>query len=86
MILGGTGLFIAGHAAFKAILWQRVSWPRITALLVLGCLGALAPHVSVLVLSTCAAAVVVAVAVADFVGGRAPEDDPDPVEAGSAAG
>jgi low temperature requirement protein LtrA len=29
MILGGTGLFIAGHAAFKAILWRQASWPRI---------------------------------------------------------
>jgi hypothetical protein len=39
LILGGTGLFIAGHAAFKAILWHRVPRERITALAVLGCSG-----------------------------------------------
>jgi low temperature requirement protein LtrA len=28
MILGGTGLYIAGHAAFKAVVWRLISWPR----------------------------------------------------------
>jgi low temperature requirement protein LtrA len=66
LILGGTGLFIAGHAAFKAAVWRRISWPRMAALAMLGLLGLLAPHVSVLILAGCAAVVVVAVAVADY--------------------
>jgi low temperature requirement protein LtrA len=66
MILGGVGLFLAGHAAFKAVVWRRASWPRIVAVAVLALLGLAAPHLSALALSACAAAVVVAVAVTDF--------------------
>jgi low temperature requirement protein LtrA len=65
MILGGTALFIAGHAAFKAVIWGRISWPRVAAIVVLGLLGLLAPHVSALIIDGCAAAVVVAVAAVD---------------------
>jgi low temperature requirement protein LtrA len=65
MVLGGTALFIAGHAAFKAALWRRVSWPRVAAVVLLGLLGLLAPHVSALAIGACAAAVVLAVATAD---------------------
>jgi low temperature requirement protein LtrA len=65
MVLGGTALFIAGHAAFKAVLWRRLSWPRVAAVVLLGLLSLLTPQVSALVLGGCAAAVVVAVAVAD---------------------
>ena len=72
MILGGAGLFIAGHAAFKAIIWRHLSWPRITALPVLALFGLLAPHVSALVLAVCSAAVVVALVLADFAGLGAP--------------
>ncbi len=71
MILGGIALFIAGHVAFKATIWRRVSWPRIGALAVLGLLGLLAPHVSALALSASSAAVVVAVAVLDARSARA---------------
>jgi len=67
LILGGTALYIAGHAAFKAVVWRRISWPRIAAVVLLALLGLVAPHVSVLVLAGCAAVVVVAVAVADHV-------------------
>jgi low temperature requirement protein LtrA len=74
LILGGTGLFIAGHAAFKAVIWRYVSWPRIAALAVIALLGLLAPHVSALVLSICTAAVIVALALADFAGLGAPAD------------
>ncbi len=73
MILGGTALFIAGHAAFKAIIWRHLSWPRMAALPVLALLGLLAPHVSALVLAVCGAAVVVALVLADFAGPGAPE-------------
>jgi low temperature requirement protein LtrA len=62
---GGTALFIAGHAAFKAALWRRVSWPRVAAVVLLGLLGLLAPHVSALALNACATVVVLAVAAAD---------------------
>ena len=58
LLLGGTGLYIAGHAAFKAVVWRTASWPRIAAL---------APHVSALVLALCTGAVVVGVCLADYV-------------------
>jgi low temperature requirement protein LtrA len=65
MILGGAALFLAGHAAFKWIIWHRISWPRIGAVAVLALLGLLVPHVSALALSAASAAVVAAVAVTD---------------------
>jgi low temperature requirement protein LtrA len=67
MILGGTGLFLAGHAAFKAVVWRTWSWPRIGAVAALALLGLAAPHISALALGVCAAAVVIAVAVIDYV-------------------
>jgi low temperature requirement protein LtrA len=75
LVLGGPALYVAGHLLFKLDVWRRVSWPRVAALAVLALLGLLAPHVSALALSACAAATVVAVAAADFAGGpsgRAP--------------
>ena len=58
LILGGTALFIAGHLIFKLAVWRRLNWPRTAALGVLALLGLLAPHVSRLILGSCAAAVV----------------------------
>ena len=72
LILGGTGLYIAGHAAFKAAVWRRASWPRIGALAVLALLGLVAPHVPALILGGCAAAVVVTVAAVDYASRPAP--------------
>ncbi len=66
MILGGTALFIAGHAAFKISVWRVVPWSRIAAVAILGLLGLAAPHVSALGLGACATAVVIAVAVLDY--------------------
>jgi low temperature requirement protein LtrA len=66
MILGGTGLFLAGHAAFKAVIWRRVPWSRIVALAVLGLLGLAAPHISALALGACSVAVIVAAAAVDY--------------------
>ncbi len=77
LILGGTGLYLAGHLAFKHAVWRRVSVTRVAALVVLGLLGFLAPHGSALVLSACAAATVVAVAVADYLTGRRHTDGAD---------
>jgi low temperature requirement protein LtrA len=73
LILGGTALFIAGHLVFKLAVWRRLNWPRTAALGVLGLLALVAPHVSGLVLSCCAAAVVVGVAAADHAGWGAGE-------------
>jgi low temperature requirement protein LtrA len=74
LILGGTGLFLAGHAAFKAVVWRIVPVPRLAALAALALLGLLAPHVTVLALAACADAVVVGVVVADRLAGP-PEAD-----------
>ncbi len=74
LILGGTGLFLAGHAAFKAVVWRTVPVPRLAALAVLALLGLVAPHVTVLALAACAAAVVAGVVVADRLTGP-PEAD-----------
>jgi low temperature requirement protein LtrA len=70
LILGGTALYIAGHLAFKLTVWRTLSRQRLAALVVLGLLGLVAPHVSALALSACAAATVLAVAVADYLTGR----------------
>jgi len=64
-LLGAAALYLAGHAIFKAIVWRRVSWQRVIAVVVLLLLLALAPHVSSLAIAFCALAVIVAVAVAD---------------------
>jgi low temperature requirement protein LtrA len=72
LILGGTALFIAGHAAFKIAVWRVAPWSRLAAVAVLGLLGLAAPHVSVLGLGACAAAVVITVAVLDYRHGGEP--------------
>ena len=65
LVLGGTALFIAGHAAFKVAVWRVVSWQRVAAVVVLGLLGLAAGSLPALALTLCAASVVVGVAVAD---------------------
>ncbi len=66
LILGGTALFIAGHAAFKFAVWRVVSWSRLTAILLLGLLGFAAPALPALALGLCATVVVIGVAVTDY--------------------
>jgi len=39
MILGGPALFLAGHAAFKLVVWRFVSWPRLAGIAVLALLA-----------------------------------------------
>jgi low temperature requirement protein LtrA len=65
LLLGGTALFLGGHAVFKAVVWRTVSWPRVGAVVLLAALLPLAGHVSALTLSICALAIVIAVAVCD---------------------
>ena len=65
MILGGPALFLAGHAAFKLVVWRSVSWPRVAGIVVLGLLALAARAIPSLALATCAAAVVAAVAATD---------------------
>ena len=65
MILGGPALFLAGHAAFKLVVWRVPSWPRLAGIAVLGLLALAAQAIPALALATCAAALVIAVAVSD---------------------
>jgi low temperature requirement protein LtrA len=65
MILGGPALFLAGHVAFKLVVWRYVSWPRVAGIAALALLGLAARAIPSLALATCAAAVVTAVAVSD---------------------
>jgi low temperature requirement protein LtrA len=58
LILGGNALFLAGHAAFMAIVWRTVPWTRIIAIVALGLLGTVATSMSTLALSAAALAVV----------------------------
>jgi low temperature requirement protein LtrA len=78
LILGGTGLYIGGHLAFKFVVWPHVSRQRAAALGMIAALGLLAPHVSALVLSSCAAAVVAGVAAADYLQFRAARASEEP--------
>ena len=77
LILAGPAIFLGGHAAFKFTIWRKVNWPRIIAIVVLGLLGVAAAAVPAVVLSACAAATVVAVAIADQIWA------PPPAESGS---
>ncbi len=65
MVLGGVALFLAGHAAFKATVWRVTPWSRLAAIALLALLAIPAPYLPGAALAACAAAVVVAVAVAD---------------------
>jgi low temperature requirement protein LtrA len=67
MILGGPALFLAGHAAFKYVIWGYISWPRLAAVAALALLALAAKAVPALALATCAAAVISVVAVSDRV-------------------
>ena len=72
MILGGPALFLAGHAAFKLVVWRYVSWPRVAGIAVLALLGLAATAIPQLGLAACAAGVVAAVAASDRLPGLRP--------------
>jgi low temperature requirement protein LtrA len=65
LILGGPALFVAGHAAFKFVVWRVVPWTRLAGVAVLGLLGLAAGAIAEIALAACAAAVVAAVAAGD---------------------
>jgi low temperature requirement protein LtrA len=65
MILGGPALFLAGHAAFKFVVWRVIPWTRLAGVAVLALLGLAAPVLPDIALAACAAAVVALVAAAD---------------------
>jgi low temperature requirement protein LtrA len=81
MILGGPALFLAGHAAFKLVVWRAVSWPRLAGIAVLALLALAAGAMPALALAACAALVVVAVAASDRLI-RPPSAAPRPGPAG----
>jgi low temperature requirement protein LtrA len=64
LILGGTGLYLGGLLAFKLNVAGGLPRRRAAALVVVALLGLVAPHVTALVLSSCAAVVA---AVGDYV-------------------
>jgi low temperature requirement protein LtrA len=72
MILGGPALFLAGHAAFKFVVWRDLSWPRVAGIAVLALLGLAARAIPELGLAACAAGVVAAVAASDRLAGPYP--------------
>ena len=72
MILGGPALFLAGHAAFKLVVWRYLSWPRVAGIVVLALLGLAASAIPELGLAACAAGVVTAVAATDRLPGLHP--------------
>lgn len=65
MILGGPALFVAGHAAFKYVVWRHFSWNRLAGVAALALLAAAVPVLPEIALAACAAAVVAVVAALD---------------------
>ena len=65
MILGGPALFLAGHAAFKAVVWRIVPWTRLAGIVVLALLALAVSALPEIALAASAAAVVAVVAAAD---------------------
>ena len=67
MLLGGTILFLAGHALFKVALWQARPWTRMGAIVILAGLAIVGPLLPALVVGACAAGMVALVAIADHI-------------------
>jgi low temperature requirement protein LtrA len=76
MILGGPALFLLGHAAFKYVVWRRVSWPRVAGIVALALLALASRAIPALALAACAAGVVAAVAATDRLWFPHPAEDP----------
>jgi low temperature requirement protein LtrA len=65
MILGGPALFLAGHLAFKLVVWRYISWPRLAGIVVLALLAPAARAIPAVALEACVAVLVTAIAVTD---------------------
>jgi low temperature requirement protein LtrA len=76
LILGGPALFVAGHAAFKYVVWRHLPWTRLAGIAALALLAAIVPVLPEIALAACAAAVVAVVAACDRArpGGRSAEN------------
>ena len=77
LVLGGAALFLAGHAAFKAIVWRIVPTSRLLAVAVLGLLGIVATSMSTLALGAVTAGVVLLVVAADRLAHRSAAGESD---------
>ncbi len=64
LVLGGAGLFLAGHALFKLAIWRALPPSHLAGLAVLGLLGFAVPFVEALFVGVATTAVVAGVAVA----------------------
>ena len=65
LLLGGPALFVAGHAAFKYVIWRHVSWNRLAGIAALALLATTVPVLPEVALAACAAAVVAVIAATD---------------------
>jgi low temperature requirement protein LtrA len=65
MLVGGYAIFLAGHALFKATVWQVRPWSRLVAIAFLVAFSFVAPLLPALAVGAVAAAAVLAVAVSD---------------------
>jgi low temperature requirement protein LtrA len=65
MLVGGSALFLAGHAMFKVTVWNVMPWSRLVATAVLLAFIPLAAALPDLVVGAVAATVVIAVAISD---------------------
>jgi low temperature requirement protein LtrA len=72
LTLGGTALFIAGHALFKAVVWRVVAWARVVAVVVLVALVPIGRSLPALAIGAIALAVVLIVLVLDHVTDQPP--------------
>ncbi|BEP14647.1 low temperature requirement protein A [Acidothermaceae bacterium B102] len=70
LVLGGTALYLLGHAAFKAVVFHVLPWSRLTAVGVLALLAPLAVHLTSLTVAALTAVVLLAVIVVDARGVR----------------
>ncbi|HEY8813480.1 MAG TPA: low temperature requirement protein A, partial [Candidatus Dormibacteraeota bacterium] len=65
MLVGGSALFLTGHALFKLTVWNIVSWSRVVAVAVLLVFIPIAAALPDLVVGAVAATIVLAVAASD---------------------
>jgi len=66
MVLGGPALYLAGLVAFKLLVWRVLSWGRLGGIAALALLAPAARAMPASALAACAMAVLIAVAVSDY--------------------